>query len=76
MPGCAVSGAAIGPRTSRRGRAARARAGIGSVSLDLLYDAPDASLADWIETLEAALALDPTTCRSTRSPSTTPTRRG
>jgi oxygen-independent coproporphyrinogen-3 oxidase len=34
-------------------------AGIGSISLDLLYDAPDASLADWIETLEAALALAP-----------------
>ena len=34
-------------------------AGIASVSLDLLYDAPDASLADWIETLEAALALEP-----------------
>ena len=34
-------------------------AGIGSVSLDLLYDAPDMSLADWIETLEAALALEP-----------------
>ena len=34
-------------------------AGIGSVSLDLLYDAPDASLADWIDTLEAALALEP-----------------
>jgi len=38
--------------------AARA-AGIGSISLDLLYDAPDASLADWMETLEAALALEP-----------------
>ncbi len=34
-------------------------AGIGSVSLDLLYDAPDASLLDWMETLEAALALHP-----------------
>jgi oxygen-independent coproporphyrinogen-3 oxidase len=33
--------------------------GIGSVSLDLLYDVPGASLADWMETLEAALALDP-----------------
>ena len=33
--------------------------GIGSISLDLLYDAPDASLVDWIETLEAALALEP-----------------
>jgi oxygen-independent coproporphyrinogen-3 oxidase len=34
-------------------------AGIASVSLDLLYDAPDATLTDWIETLEAALALEP-----------------
>ncbi|MEO8438581.1 MAG: radical SAM family heme chaperone HemW [Chloroflexota bacterium] len=34
-------------------------AGIGSVSLDLLYDAPDASLIDWIDTLESALALAP-----------------
>ena len=34
-------------------------AGIGSVSLDLLYDVPDATLADWIDTLEAALALEP-----------------
>ena len=34
-------------------------AGIGSVSLDLLYDVPDVSLIDWIETLEAALALEP-----------------
>jgi oxygen-independent coproporphyrinogen-3 oxidase len=40
--------------------AAAARdAGIGSVSLDLLYDVPDATLGDWIETLEAALALAP-----------------
>jgi putative oxygen-independent coproporphyrinogen III oxidase len=39
---------------------AEARAGgIASVSLDLLYDAPDATLVDWIETLEAALALEP-----------------
>jgi oxygen-independent coproporphyrinogen-3 oxidase len=34
-------------------------AGIGSISLDLLYDTPDGSLNDWIETLEAALALAP-----------------
>ena len=33
--------------------------GIASVSLDLLYDAPDASLTDWMETLEAALAIEP-----------------
>ncbi len=38
--------------------AARA-AGIPSVSLDLLYDVPDASLASWANGLEAALALDP-----------------
>ena len=34
-------------------------AGIGSISLDLLYDAPDATVVDWIETLDAALALEP-----------------
>ena len=34
-------------------------AGMGSISLDLLYDAPDQTLADWIETLERALALAP-----------------
>ncbi len=39
---------------------AAARAGgIGSVNLDLLYDVPDGSLATWMETLEAALALAP-----------------
>ena len=38
--------------------AARA-AGTGSINLDLLYDLPGQSLADWIETLEAALALRP-----------------
>jgi len=54
-------------RLGRRHRAAdvgtavaAARAGgIESVSLDLLYDVPGASLADWMETLEAALALEP-----------------
>ena len=35
------------------------KGGMDSISLDLLYDVPDASLADWIETLEAALALGP-----------------
>ena len=62
----ALSDAAL-RRLGRRHRAADvtdavagARAvGIGSVSLDLLYDVPGASLADWMETLEAALALDP-----------------
>ena len=34
-------------------------AGIASISLDLLYDAPDATVVDWIETLDAALALEP-----------------
>jgi oxygen-independent coproporphyrinogen-3 oxidase len=34
-------------------------AGIASISLDLLYDAPDATVIDWIETLDAALALEP-----------------
>jgi oxygen-independent coproporphyrinogen-3 oxidase len=38
--------------------AARA-AGIGSVNLDLLYDAPGQSLSAWLATLEAALALEP-----------------
>ncbi|MFL5721322.1 MAG: radical SAM family heme chaperone HemW [Chloroflexota bacterium] len=35
------------------------QAGIASISLDLLYDVPDATLTSWIETLEAALALEP-----------------
>ena len=34
-------------------------AGIASISLDLLYDIPGATLADWTATLEAALALEP-----------------
>ena len=34
-------------------------AGIRSVSIDLLYDIPGASLGRWMETLEAALALAP-----------------
>jgi oxygen-independent coproporphyrinogen-3 oxidase len=38
--------------------AARA-AGIGSISLDLLYDLPDGSLASWTATLDGALALEP-----------------
>jgi len=38
--------------------AARA-AGIGSVSLDLLYDIPGSSMAAWSETLGRALALTP-----------------
>jgi len=35
------------------------RAGIGSVSLDLLYDIPDGTPAAWRATLDAALALVP-----------------
>jgi oxygen-independent coproporphyrinogen-3 oxidase len=54
-------------RLGRRHRAsdvaasvAEARAaGVPSVSLDLLYDAPDQTLVGWIDTLEAALALAP-----------------
>jgi oxygen-independent coproporphyrinogen III oxidase len=34
-------------------------AGIGSVNVDLLYDLPDAPLAAWMDTLEAALDLEP-----------------
>jgi oxygen-independent coproporphyrinogen-3 oxidase len=34
-------------------------AGIRSINLDLLYDVPDGSLGTWIDTLEAALALEP-----------------
>ena len=39
--------------------AAAREAGIGSVSLDLLYDVPGGSLRSWRGTLEAALALAP-----------------
>ena len=39
-------------------RAAR-DAGIGSVSLDLLYDVPGQSLDSWSRSLDAALALEP-----------------
>jgi len=34
-------------------------AGFESISLDLLYDVPDSSLAGWTRTLDAALALEP-----------------
>jgi len=33
-------------------------AGIGSINLDLLYDVPDSSLVSWMETLDAALAME------------------
>ncbi|MFI5225397.1 MAG: coproporphyrinogen-III oxidase family protein [Candidatus Limnocylindrales bacterium] len=39
--------------------AASRRAGIGSVSLDLLYDAPGQAIGDWMSTLESALDLSP-----------------
>ena len=39
--------------------AAARDAGIASVSVDLLYDIPGQTLASWIETLEAAVALGP-----------------
>lgn len=39
--------------------AAAREAGISSVSLDLLYDIPDGSLARWVDTLERALAIGP-----------------
>ncbi len=38
--------------------AARA-AGFDSINLDLLYDVPGQSLPGWLDTLEAAMALDP-----------------
>jgi len=34
-------------------------AGIGSISVDLLYDVPDGSLATWLASLDAVLALGP-----------------
>jgi oxygen-independent coproporphyrinogen-3 oxidase len=39
-------------------RAARA-AGVGSISLDLLYDIPDQSVMSWMTTLDAAIDLRP-----------------
>ena len=35
------------------------RAGVRSISLDLLYDVPDASLASWRRTVAAAVSLEP-----------------
>jgi len=34
-------------------------AGLGSVNLDLLFDLPDAALGTWMDTLDAALELQP-----------------
>ena len=39
--------------------AAARSGGVGSVSLDLLYDVPDGTVASWSETLDRALALEP-----------------
>jgi len=39
--------------------AAARQADMASVSLDLLYDIPDASVGAWMATLDAALVLDP-----------------
>jgi oxygen-independent coproporphyrinogen-3 oxidase len=39
--------------------AAAREGGIGSINIDLLYDVPDGSLATWIDTLDAALELEP-----------------
>jgi oxygen-independent coproporphyrinogen-3 oxidase len=39
--------------------AAARDAGIGSISLDLLYDIPGGTLATWASSLDAALALEP-----------------
>jgi putative oxygen-independent coproporphyrinogen III oxidase len=47
------------PEDVRDTVAAAREAGIGSVSLDLLYDVPGADLEGWIETLDAALGLRP-----------------
>jgi oxygen-independent coproporphyrinogen III oxidase len=47
------------PADVRDAVAAARAAGIDSVSLDLLYDAPGQSLEVWSETLDGALALDP-----------------
>ena len=58
-PSCGGWAGGIVSSTSSDAVAEARAAGIGSVSLDLLYDVPDATLADWIETLDAALALEP-----------------
>jgi oxygen-independent coproporphyrinogen-3 oxidase len=47
------------PRDVEAAVAAAREAGMGSVSLDLLYDVPGQTEATWAETLEAALALEP-----------------
>jgi putative oxygen-independent coproporphyrinogen III oxidase len=39
--------------------AAGRRAGIGSIGIDLLYDIPDATLAGWAATVDAAIDIEP-----------------
>ncbi|MFL5755930.1 MAG: radical SAM family heme chaperone HemW [Chloroflexota bacterium] len=39
--------------------AAARQSGVGSVSIDLLYDVPGQTLDDWMTTLEAAIVLEP-----------------
>ena len=46
---CAASGAVTAPGDVAAAVAAARAAGIGSVSLDLLYDIPDQTLATWID---------------------------
>ncbi len=48
-----------GPEDVARAVEAARAAGIGSVSLDLLYDVPDSTEERWAATLDAALALRP-----------------
>jgi oxygen-independent coproporphyrinogen-3 oxidase len=48
-----------GPQDASEAIVAARAAGIGSVSLDLLYDVPGQSVAGWMATLEAALELKP-----------------
>jgi oxygen-independent coproporphyrinogen-3 oxidase len=46
-------------RTSARRVAAARAGGSGSVNVDLLYDVPGGSVATWMTTLDAAIALEP-----------------
>ena len=60
MTGCCGGWAVdTGRGTSRRRSPRLATAGIGSVSLDLLYDVPGQGEETWAATLDAALALSP-----------------
>ena len=51
-------------------------AGIGSVSLDLLYDMPDSAVATWMTTLDAALELGAGPPLALRADARRPRRRG